>query len=151
MDFPTLHIVLFQWKKPARCSPHLLTQNRTARDREGDCGKIRATTTKRRQCQKGATNPRVRPAASWSYTHLSHLCQKADKSLTPPNCVYVQKRGWEWGQAGEGGLALMPLIWFLRQWVIVEFLDISYFMHCVCVCVCAESQMVRERVWAVEY
>lgn len=142
-----------QWKKTARCSPHLHTENRTPRNREGsgegglwqDQSNNYETPAKLERCDESPCQLGVCKTSGQLITNISHISAKGRQiSNAPELCIiYVQQKGWvEMGEAGGGGLALGPLIWFLRQWVIVEFLDISYFMHCVC----ASSHR-----WSVEY
>lgn len=130
-----------QWKKPARCSPHLHTENRTPRDEERRDGGLwqdqsnnyETPARKLERCDESPCQLGVCKTSGQLITHISHISAKGRQiSNAPKLCIiyiYVQQKGYE---VGGDGLALGPLIWFLRQWVIVEFLDISYFMHCVC-------------------
>lgn len=131
-----------QWKKTARCSPHLHTENRTPRDEERRDGGLwqdqsnnyETPARKLERCDESPCQLGVCKTSGQLITHISHISAKGRQiSNAPKLCIiyiYVQQRGYE---VGGGGLALGPLIWFLRQWVIVEFLDISYIVHCVCV------------------
>lgn len=94
------------------------------------------TPAKLEKRQKGAT---MCARAGQLITHISHISLGRQISNAPKIVYYICERGTGrkikvWGRIGRH---CVPLIWFLRQWVIVEFLDtfrILYFVCIVCVC-----------------
>lgn len=145
-----------QWKKTARCSPHLHTENRTPRDEERRDGGLwqdqsnnyETPARKLERCDESPCQLGVCKTSGQLITNISHISAKGRQiSNAPKLCIiYICTAKGVWGGRRWAGTGAFNLIFtpMSHRWIFRYFVFYA-------LCVCVESQMVRERVWAVEY